>query len=382
MEKVVLATGNKKKVEELNALLAGMDYTVVPQSEFNVESVPETGTTFVENAIIKARHAARITGLPAIADDSGIEVDALLGRPGVYSARYAGDDASDQDNLEKLLTETSIAESVSNVSQAVSQSVSSIASSGISGSEEAVVQLTPKETAAILFSQINIVFSFALVGLQLLVLGPVHAGITYIFRNYSREEHAFIWGDFKEHLKKNWKQSLLTSLISFLAVIILSTNFVFYSKGDMVNNTFLKGILTGAVAVIFIVFTMMQMYIYPMMITFKLTLKQLYKNSVLLTMARLPWNIGIMLLSILITTALPIAFLFFGGSLGIILGIFYYFFLAFGLNMMLTNFFVYRQLKKYMIDPMNETKTDTNEIDDEEPIFKDTRTEDEIEDGE
>ncbi len=105
MEKVVLATGNKKKVEELNALLAGMDYTVVPQSEFNVESVPETGTTFVENAIIKARHAARITGLPAIADDSGIEVDALLGRPGVYSARYAGDDTSDQDNLEKLLEE-------------------------------------------------------------------------------------------------------------------------------------------------------------------------------------------------------------------------------------------------------------------------------------
>ena len=105
MEKVVLATGNKKKVEELNALLADLNYIVVPQSEFNVESVPETGTTFVENAIIKARHAAHITGLPAIADDSGIEVDALLGRPGVYSARYAGEDASDQDNLEKLLEE-------------------------------------------------------------------------------------------------------------------------------------------------------------------------------------------------------------------------------------------------------------------------------------
>ena len=103
MEKVVLATGNKKKVAELNALLADLDYAVVPQSEFNVESVPETGTTFVENAIIKARHAARVTGLPAIADDSGIEVDALLGRPGVYSARYAGEDASDEDNLEKLL---------------------------------------------------------------------------------------------------------------------------------------------------------------------------------------------------------------------------------------------------------------------------------------
>lgn len=105
MSKLVLATGNRKKVEELNDLLAGLDYQVVPQSDFQVESVPETGTTFVENAIIKARHAARVTGLPAIADDSGIEVDALLGRPGVYSARYAGEDASDRDNLEKLLDE-------------------------------------------------------------------------------------------------------------------------------------------------------------------------------------------------------------------------------------------------------------------------------------
>ncbi len=105
MEKIVLATGNKKKVEELNSLLANQNIQVVPQSEFNVDSVPETGTTFVENAIIKARHAARVTGLPAIADDSGIEVDALLGRPGVYSARYAGEDASDQANLDKLLDE-------------------------------------------------------------------------------------------------------------------------------------------------------------------------------------------------------------------------------------------------------------------------------------
>ncbi|WP_409420924.1 RdgB/HAM1 family non-canonical purine NTP pyrophosphatase [Pseudaeromonas sp. ZJS20] len=105
MSQLVLATGNKKKVEELNALLGGLGYEVLPQSQFQVASVPETGTTFVENAIIKARHAARVTGLPAIADDSGLEVDALLGRPGVYSARYAGEDASDQDNLEKLLAE-------------------------------------------------------------------------------------------------------------------------------------------------------------------------------------------------------------------------------------------------------------------------------------
>lgn len=105
MSKVVLATGNKGKVKEIHSLLSPLGMNVVPQSEFDVPEVPETGTTFVENAIIKARHAAKITGLPAIADDSGIEVDALQGAPGVYSARYAGEDASDRDNIKKLLSE-------------------------------------------------------------------------------------------------------------------------------------------------------------------------------------------------------------------------------------------------------------------------------------
>lgn len=103
MKKIVLATGNKGKVKELGELLASYQMEVLPQSEFNVGDVAETGTTFVENAIIKARHAAKITGLPAIADDSGLEVDALAGAPGVYSARYAGEHATDSDNNEKLL---------------------------------------------------------------------------------------------------------------------------------------------------------------------------------------------------------------------------------------------------------------------------------------
>lgn len=104
MSTIVLATGNQGKVKELAALLADQKIIVKPQSEFNVPDVAETGTTFVENAIIKARHAAKITGLPAIADDSGLEVDALLGAPGVYSARYAGENASDNDNNTKLIT--------------------------------------------------------------------------------------------------------------------------------------------------------------------------------------------------------------------------------------------------------------------------------------
>ena len=105
MNKLVLATGNQKKVKELAAMLADMKIQVIPQSEFAVPDADETGTTFVENAIIKARHAARVTGLPAVADDSGLEVDLLHGRPGVYSARFAGAGASDKENIDKLLAE-------------------------------------------------------------------------------------------------------------------------------------------------------------------------------------------------------------------------------------------------------------------------------------
>lgn len=103
MKKIVLATGNQGKVREMADLLNDFGFDVVAQSEFNVSDVAETGTTFVENAIIKARHAAKETGLPAIADDSGLEVDYLNGAPGIYSARYAGEGASDQDNIDKLL---------------------------------------------------------------------------------------------------------------------------------------------------------------------------------------------------------------------------------------------------------------------------------------
>jgi XTP/dITP diphosphohydrolase len=103
MKKVVLASGNKGKVREINQLLAGLELEVVPQTEFGVPEIEETGLTFVENAILKARNAAQHTGLPAIADDSGLEVDALKGAPGIYSARYAGVGSSDEQNLIKLL---------------------------------------------------------------------------------------------------------------------------------------------------------------------------------------------------------------------------------------------------------------------------------------
>ncbi len=102
-KRIVLASNNPGKVREFNQLLAGLHLSVVPQSDFEVTEAEETGLTFVENAILKARNAARFTQLAAIADDSGLEVDALHGAPGIYSARYAGKGAGDKANLLKLL---------------------------------------------------------------------------------------------------------------------------------------------------------------------------------------------------------------------------------------------------------------------------------------
>ncbi|MGR8980946.1 MAG: RdgB/HAM1 family non-canonical purine NTP pyrophosphatase [Gammaproteobacteria bacterium] len=100
-QKIVLASGNPGKIKEIQSILAG--HPILPQSDFNVADVEETGSTFVENAILKARNAALHCGLPAIADDSGLVVDALDGAPGVISARYAGEGSTDRANLEKLL---------------------------------------------------------------------------------------------------------------------------------------------------------------------------------------------------------------------------------------------------------------------------------------
>lgn len=100
-----MATGNPGKIREIAALLEPLGSEIVAQSAFGVSSADETGDTFEANALIKARHAAAETGLPAIADDSGLAVDALGGRPGVYSARYAGPDADDDRNVDKLLAE-------------------------------------------------------------------------------------------------------------------------------------------------------------------------------------------------------------------------------------------------------------------------------------
>ncbi len=104
-DKIVMASGNVGKLREIERILAGLDVVVVPQSDFNIVAAEETGVSFAENALIKARHAAAATGLAAIADDSGLVVDALDGRPGIYSARYSGAEATAESNIDKLLGE-------------------------------------------------------------------------------------------------------------------------------------------------------------------------------------------------------------------------------------------------------------------------------------
>lgn len=105
MKKIILASSNPGKLREFKQIIDTKDIELVPQSEFELTDADETGLTFVENAIIKARHASEQTGLPSLADDSGIEVDALDGRPGIYSARFAGVHGADAENNKKLLAD-------------------------------------------------------------------------------------------------------------------------------------------------------------------------------------------------------------------------------------------------------------------------------------
>jgi len=265
----------------------------------------------------------------------------------------------------------------------VPESLAPILENLMTGDIQQTAEDVMESGATELFVFFTFIFSMLLVGLQLIVFGPVHAGITIIFRNYSREEHAFLWGDFKETLRKNWKQSSVTSIVSFILLIIMSVNYSFYANGDMIDNPLIKGALTGFIILIGLMFVIMHMYIYPMMITFKVTLKQLYKNSLLFAIAKLPKNVGIMLLNIFILAIIPIILLFIPFSFAFILFIFYYVFLGFGLSLLLTNFYVYRQLKRYMIDPAiiedEENKESLEEIPEQEKekaLFKDTKPSD------
>ncbi len=181
--------------------------------------------------------------------------------------------------------------------------------------------------------------------LPMITVGPAQAGMTYILRNFSREEHAFLWSDFIEHAKKNFKQSMIVGTINlFITVlVIVLINFYFRLPGSLLITA-----ASTILIVIFVMFMMMSMYIYPMMVTFNLTIRQLYKNALSFAIMKLIPN----LLILILCSALVIVSFYFNPVIGYILFIF----ITMALISFITNFYVYPKLDKYMIQPTLQKK--------------------------
>ncbi len=201
---------------------------------------------------------------------------------------------------------------------------------------------------------IFLLFAMMLAGLALVIVGPVHAGIVYVLRNYSREEHSFIWSDFKEHALSNFKQSLASGTISLIVTVIFVVNLYFYRQTDFVSNDMLRSILLTVIVLMFAIWCIMQMYLYPMMVTFKLTLKQMYKNSFFFAILKLPMNILMLFLSLVLMLIGPAVLLFTNVGIAFIVAVFWYMLLAFAINTLMLTFYAYRGLDKYMLSKINE----------------------------
>ncbi|MGI6778665.1 MAG: YesL family protein [Acetivibrionales bacterium] len=180
--------------------------------------------------------------------------------------------------------------------------------------------------------------------IPLITFGPAQAGLTYVMRNYAREEHAFLWSDFKEHGLKNFKQGLIISLIDCLVVLVMGIAMNFYTSIE--GGGLLLSIPTGILIISFILFLMMHMYIYPMLVTFELTIKDIYKNAFIFSIIKFIPNLGILLLC----AVLVFATFFFFPVVGMVL----YLFITVSTISLLINFFVYPSLKKYIMDKIEE----------------------------
>lgn len=220
---------------------------------------------------------------------------------------------------------------------------------------------TAEQLSATILLGLNFLVAATAVGLGFVVVGPSHAGATYLLRNYSREEHAFVWSDFWEHAKKNWKQSTVLSVITTVLFIAVPVAIRFYTEA--ISNTLFRTLMNTLLIIMFITIAVMIMYAYQMMITFELTLRQVIKNSWLFFVLRLPFNLGILLAQLVIILVIPFALFFFLTSLGMIITIFYFLLFAFAGNLLLVNFFINRQLKRFMIDPMLEEEEEALEAD-------------------
>ncbi len=203
-------------------------------------------------------------------------------------------------------------------------------------------------------------FAMMLTGLALIIVGPVHAGIVYVLRNYSREEHSFIWSDFKEHALSNLKQALVSSLISLVVTVVFVVNLYFYRQTDFVSNSLLRSILITVIVLMYLIWCIMQMYLYPMMVTFRLTLKQMYKNSFFFAILKLPMNLLILFLSLLLMLIGPAIMMFANLGIAFLVSAFWYLFFAFAINILMVTFYAYRGLNKYMLSKIDQESANSD----------------------
>ena len=210
----------------------------------------------------------------------------------------------------------------------------------------------------------DLLLKFILLTLMMCVpmvtVGPAQAGFTYIMRNYAREEHAFLWSDFKETALKNMKQSIIVSSVNFLVTFLMLWSIRAYLIIGSGNFLMIAG--SALMVVLFTIFAIMNMYIYPIMITFNLSIKQIYKNALIFAVIKFLPNVGILLLSaliILLTFGMIIPF-------SQIIGIILYIFLTVSLIGFLTNFYVYPKLKKYMFSRIEEDEEEDDDDDEDE----------------
>jgi len=211
---------------------------------------------------------------------------------------------------------------------------------------------------------VRLAFGSFFIAIPVITVGPAQAGITYILRNYSREEHAFLWWDFKESALKNFKQSIIISLIDFVVLIFAGFSIRFYLLN--IDRNIIMSFAAGLVILAFIIFIMMHLYIYPMLITFKLTVKQIYKNALIFAFIKLIPNFLILLL------CFAIVFVTF---LNYLIGIVLLILITYSLIGLITNFYVNPIIKKYMIDRFNENvsgeETESEQQEENDEIVQD-----------
>lgn len=188
----------------------------------------------------------------------------------------------------------------------------------------------------------RIILTLIFVAVPIITVGPAQAGFTYVLRNFSREEHAFLWGDFKDAAMKNFKESVIISLIDLVVVLLASFSFSFYLK--LSSQSIWSSFAIGLMLISFVIFLMMHMYIYPMLVTFKLKVKQIYMNALLFSLHRFLPNLLILIIcaAVLFGTFLALNFVAF----------FLLPFITLSLIGFITNFYVYPSIKKHMMDKL------------------------------